>query len=88
VPQNATDLGDRCQPDDPAGSRSGEGEIENTRLSIVSLQDNCCGHTPRPRSFVMVDRRQKENALAGLFGWLRGACHRASMLTPHTCARA
>ena len=88
APQNAADLGDRRQPDDPAGSRSGEGEIENTRLSIISLQDDCCGHTPRPRSFVMVDRRKKENGLAGLFSWLGGACHRASMLIPRTCARA
>jgi hypothetical protein len=76
---NAVDLGDsdRRQPDDPPGSRSVEGEIENTRLSIFSPQDDCCGHTPRPRSFVMVlDHRKKEK---GFFGWLRKACHRASM---------
>jgi hypothetical protein len=77
APNNAVDLGDRRQPDDPPGSRSVEGEIENTRLSIFSPQDDCCGHTPRPRSFVMVlDHRKKEK---GFFGWLRKACHRASM---------
>ena len=93
--KNAADLGDRRQPDsDPAELRKGEGEIENTRLSMVSLRDllqgrdDCCGHTPRPRSFVMVDHRKKQKGLAGLFGWLKGACHRASMLIPRTCARA
>jgi len=76
---NAVDLGDsdRRQPDDPPGSRSGEGKIENTLSSIFSPQDDCCGHTPRPRSFVMVlDDRKKEK---GFFGWLRKACHRGSM---------
>ena len=72
---------------DLPGSPSGEGEMENTRLSIVALQDDCCGHTPRPRSFVPVvlDRSKKEERL---FGWLRGAYHRASMLILRKCARA
>ena len=85
--------GDR-RHSDPAELRKGEGEIENTRLSIISLRDlqqsrdDCCGHTPRPRTFVVVDHRKKQKGLAGLFGWLKGACHRASMLIPRTCARA